>query len=105
MKLIFLCFDEQLVVQEHLQNLSDVLHVGGLIRGENEDVIQVDKHIQAPLQRRGARQQVYSTVIWAMRRKGGGLGLIEDLLKIHVTGRHVGEIREVSLRSRRFRGN
>lgn len=43
MKLTFLCFGKELVIEEALKNLADMLDVSLFIRGENEDVIQVNK--------------------------------------------------------------
>lgn len=48
MKLTFLCFDEELVVEETLQDLRNILDMGLLIRREDEDIIQVDTGSACP---------------------------------------------------------
>ncbi len=46
-KLTLLCFDKQAVLQEPMEDLTDMLDVFCLTLGKDEDIIQVDKHKSA----------------------------------------------------------
>lgn len=42
-ELSLLCFDEQAILQEPIEDLSDMLDVFSLVLGEDEDIVKVDK--------------------------------------------------------------
>lgn len=41
MELAFLCFDEELMIQEVLQDLLYMLHLSMVIQGEDQDVMSM----------------------------------------------------------------